>query len=324
MANFGFSKMGKLSILNIRSVWKGEAGSFTPWLNENLALLGAALSLELEAGETEVWVGNFRLDLVTRDSDGIPVIVENQFGQSDHKHLGQILTYASGYKSDEGSSKTVVWIAEDFCPEHLSALEWLNRITPPDINFFAVEVKALQVDKSLPAPFFKVVSRPNNWTKAAARDSTATGASYIEFWQACKKFLNDTSHILKPGTPKAQYWLSAATGAKPFKFAFTASVKDGYVGCEVKYNGPNAPEVLDRLKQKKQEIENEYGRALTWELVNATFLKIRDAREGNISQRSSWTEFQEWFLTTGERLFKAVIPRVKELYLPEDISEEQE
>jgi hypothetical protein len=58
------------------------------------------------------------------------VVIENQFGRTDHRHLGQILTYLAGVER----AKTVVWIAETIQADHrgrqLHALAGRQRKAP--------------------------------------------------------------------------------------------------------------------------------------------------------------------------------------------------
>jgi hypothetical protein len=51
--------LGKLEHLDPRTLWKNEAGDFTPWLADNLPMLGQALSLDLQLEEMEGPVGDF-------------------------------------------------------------------------------------------------------------------------------------------------------------------------------------------------------------------------------------------------------------------------
>ena len=64
---------------NLRSVWPDEPGDFTPWLAENIKVLGDALHMDIEVDGTEIAVGAFSVDLVGREigTDRV-VIIENQ------------------------------------------------------------------------------------------------------------------------------------------------------------------------------------------------------------------------------------------------------
>lgn len=59
--------LGKLQRVDPRTVWKHEAHDFTPWLTENIELLGEALGLKLEVSEREAEVGDFSLDVLAHD-----------------------------------------------------------------------------------------------------------------------------------------------------------------------------------------------------------------------------------------------------------------
>jgi hypothetical protein len=114
--------LGKLVAVPLRSVWPHEAVDFTKWLagTDNIKLLADQLGLgELQVRGTEVQVGSFAIDILAEDVDGNLVVVENQFGPTDHKHLGQIMTYVAGQEGDV----TVVWVAEYFREEHRAAID---------------------------------------------------------------------------------------------------------------------------------------------------------------------------------------------------------
>ena len=85
-----------------------------------------------ELEERESSVGAFSLDILARDQDsGEAVVIENQIEQSDHEHLGKLITYASGK-----DAKYIVWIVKDAREEHRAAIEWLNKISDDTIGFF--------------------------------------------------------------------------------------------------------------------------------------------------------------------------------------------
>lgn len=127
-----------------------RATSFTLWLArpENLTVLGEALNIELELEAQERAVGPFRADILCKDiGTDRWVLIENQLERTDHTHLGQLLTYASGL-----DAVTIVWIAARFTEEHRSTLDWLNKITNESFRFFGLEVELWKIGNSPAAP----------------------------------------------------------------------------------------------------------------------------------------------------------------------------
>ncbi len=159
-------RFGRLRSLPASEGWTHEGRYFTPWLAENLDLLGVELGLELRLVKREHPIGRYSLDLLLEDAEGRTVAVENQFGRTDHDHLGKVLTYCAG-----AEAKVVIWIAETLTEEHVAALEWLNENTVEDVGFFGVEFELLAIDDSKPAPHFRVVVKPNGWVKRVRRES---------------------------------------------------------------------------------------------------------------------------------------------------------
>ncbi|MBM3140495.1 MAG: hypothetical protein FJZ92_09925 [Chloroflexi bacterium] len=156
-----FERFGRLTRIAATSAegWRNETSDFTPWLAENLDRLGEAVGLSLELREREHRVGRYYLDLLA-DSRGRTVIIESQFGKTDHDHLGKLLTYCAGTAAD-----VVVWIAESLTEEHRAALEWLNESTRAEVLFYGVELELLKIGDPAPAPHFKVVVAPNEIVK---------------------------------------------------------------------------------------------------------------------------------------------------------------
>jgi hypothetical protein len=90
------TEFGKIKTVDIKSIWENEPQNFTPWLGDNLNVLGELIGLDLDLITREAKVGDFALDLLAKDlSTNRIVVIENQFNNTDHKHLGQPITYAS-------------------------------------------------------------------------------------------------------------------------------------------------------------------------------------------------------------------------------------
>lgn len=130
------SKTGRLEKIKIRDHWRYEAQDFKPWMVDEggLDILADALGLKLEDAEGEVSVGPFKADILCRNAaDGSDVIIENQYGISDHDHIGKLLTYSADLPAH-----TVILVAEEIHDKHRKALNHLNRITDDHFRYFAV------------------------------------------------------------------------------------------------------------------------------------------------------------------------------------------
>jgi len=105
--------------MRLDDYFKHEAHDFTPWLAKNPIILQDILGMPVSIYKRECKVQSFYIDLVLKGKDQC-IIVENQFGLSDHDHLGKIITYAALTHAD-----TAIWIAESFRFEHLKIFETL-------------------------------------------------------------------------------------------------------------------------------------------------------------------------------------------------------
>ena len=163
----------RLEPVDLRGVWSDEAKNFTPWLADNLDVLETTLEIGLELEGVEETVGRFKADIICKDTDDPAarrVLIENQLEQTDHNHLGQLLTYAAGLEA-----VTIIWIAKKFQEEHRAAIDWLNEITGKGIFFFGLEIELWRIEDSPPAPKFNIVSKPNDWSKSIReRDNAIT------------------------------------------------------------------------------------------------------------------------------------------------------
>src|SRR5579885_93899 len=148
-------------IYDVRQIWEDEEEDFTPWLAENLDLLNKTLGLNLELQACEQYIGSFRADIVAKDSKTDQyVLIENQLGCTDHKHLGQIITYSAGLKA-----VTIIWIASLFTEEHKQALEWLNEHANGSVTFFGLEIELWRIHGYV-APSFAVICKPNKYLQS--------------------------------------------------------------------------------------------------------------------------------------------------------------
>ncbi len=254
-------------IENLRTAWTHEALEFTPWLAkpENMKLLGDTIGLDIEVEETESDVDGFSADIVGIDTNtGRKVIIENQLEDSNHTHLGQIITYAAGK-----SATTIIWIVKHARDAHKAAIEWLNNHSDEDINFFLIEIELWQINDSLIAPKFNVVEEPNNWTKEIKKttisaDSVARQAR-LNFWTGFNEYaFADVSYKreFRPRKPSTDHWYDLSIGSSKCHIAILYLVQRNEIAIELYINNDKA--LFDNLYLHKAEIETIIGAELDW------------------------------------------------------------
>ncbi|MFN8304808.1 MAG: DUF4268 domain-containing protein [Saprospiraceae bacterium] len=250
-------ELGKLEKVELRTVWAREDSHFTTWLakEENLTFLAEELNIGLELIAQEKNVGPFQADLLCRDTATEKyVVIENQFGKTDHSHLGQVLTYASGL-----NALTIIWIAEKFVEEHRATLDWLNSVTDETVQFFGVEIELYKIGNSSPAPRFNIISKPNNWSKTIRRTAqsatqlTETKILQQEYWQALKEYVEKQKVSFKMQKALPQHWTNIAVGKTDYKICAIANSRDKWIGIQLVVYGKDALENFRALRQKYEE-----------------------------------------------------------------------
>lgn len=305
-------EFGTIKKVDIREIWKNEATNFTPWLADNIEKLGEVLGLELELIEKEADVGDYSLDILAKDTGRNKyVIIENQYSVTDHKHLGQLLTYAAGYNAG-----AVIWISEEIREEHRKVIDWLNEISGEEVQFYGVIIEVIQIDSSKPAYNFKLVAYPNEWSKGSISSSGNTSSTKMEGY---RKFFQDLIDILrvkykfteaKKGQP--QSWYSYTTGIRGIVYSSCFSL-GGKVRAELYIDkGDNQinKSIFDQLFSIKEQFEKSYGEELSWErLDDKRASRIAIYRNGSIDDDSeTLEEIKEWLITKLIR-FKEIITK---------------
>lgn len=324
--------LGQVEWLDPRVVWGNEAHHFTPWLKENVDLLGRAIGLELEVEvEREVAVGSFWADLVGTDAaTGRRVLIENQLADTDHRHLGQLLTYAGGLETD-----ILVWVAPRIREEHRQALIWLNENTREGTAFFGVEIQLLKIDRSRPAPHFNVVVEPNEWQKTIARESSAgrtseRGERYRAFWRRLLGELTSrdpSATTASPDRAPAQNWYGISLGRSGVQDNFVfgwAADRGSTVRIEL-YVDVGAQQqnkaLFDVLYAEKEIFEAEFGEPLNWDRrddIKASRIYID--RPGTIDDpEDALAEYCSWGAERMIRIRKVFGPRVRSVVIPAEI-----
>jgi hypothetical protein len=294
----------RLRDVALRDAWKHEANDFTPWLAQNIDHMAEAVGMPLEIIGTEVLVGTFYADILARNpqDDGL-VLIENQLEQTDHTHLGQIMTYLAGLEA-----KAVIWIAPAFREPHLSAIRWLNKHTADGFSFFALKLRVVRIGDSPYAPMFEVVEKPNDWTR-----DVQTTVEAVESDLSRRRAAFWTAYL-------ERHPAAAARGLKSEKSSnmwLPAPVPDIILGlyiasrtCGVYLRGPsrsNFEEVLAGFLPYRAEFERYLGVPMTSE-AEPNWLLVSKIPH-SISDEARWPEIID-FLEERSKLYLAALTNV--------------
>lgn len=305
-------EFGEINSVDLRDIWPGEATHFTPWLADHINFLADKLGMDLQLESTEVSAGNFSADIVARDlSSNKLVVVENQFGTTDHRHLGQLITYSSVL-----GAGVVVWIAEKIRSEHKTAIDFLNHNIRDSLQIFAIEVSVVRIDDSKPAFILNVVSRPPESSVVLnenTQQSSETREKYRLYFQGLIDELREVHKFTNARMGQPQNWYTfSSDNSRVFKYS-TAFAQRGrvrvevYLDCGDKDGNERA---FDWLYQHKSEIEGAFGESLVWERLDTKqACRIATYRDGDIDADSeSLAEIKEWVIKNLLKM-KAVFPR---------------
>ena len=314
--------LSKIKLIPLRDCWENEATDFTPWLaqDDNIALLADALGLtELEVKAQEEHVGPFRADILCKDpSNDKLVLIENQLEKTDHNHLGQILTYAAGL-----DAVTIIWIAEKFTEEHRAAIDWLNRITDKDFNFFGIEIQLVRIgDVDAVAPIFNVIAKPNGWSKDVRNSSQNTSeptegqSAKYEFWSAfCDYMSNNPSKLFKTQSPSRDHWMNIAIGRSHFHVALLINTRENKATVQMYMTEDSDKIYFDALEKNREEAENAIGTKLEWRRLDGKKASTIDVYKLNcdFANSSKQQEVFVWYKDFTERFIKYFKPIIKKL-----------
>ena len=229
-------QLSKIKRVDLRKVWKNEALDFTSWLaeSENLELLSEEIEIEISLIQTEASVGKFKVDILAEENNtGRKIVIENQLDSTDHDHLGEIITYASGFDAE-----IVIWIVQNVRDEHKQAIDWLNEHTDQKVNIFAIQMEVWQIAESSYAPKFQVIAKPNDWAKAIKRAATEgelseTKILQFEFWSKFREFVQEKGGNIKLKKAHLKHWYNISLGFSTAHIALSVNSKLKQIACEV-------------------------------------------------------------------------------------------
>lgn len=312
-------KLGKMQRVNVREAWFNEAQHFTPWLASEVGieLLQDALDVDLEVQATEKSVGGFKADILAKRTDTTDdhwVLIENQLERTDHRHLGQLLTYAAGL-----DAATIVWVAERFDEQHRAALDWLNEITSEKFEFFGLEIELWQIDGSPPAPMFNVVAQPNEWSREVKQKAESATSDLKQqqqrFWAELKSKLDEKKSKIRSRKVRPQHWADYSIGKHGAWLTATINSQKKWVSAEFNFRGPAGKVWFDELLLSRADVDATLGPDVEWQRLDgrqqsriALYRKKTDP-----TNEAEWHIQQAWLIEKLELLYQVFGPLAAKL-----------
>lgn len=290
------TRIAKLKEVEVRELWQHEQYDFSAWLakDDNIEYLNNILGLTLTDIDKEVFVGQYRCDIVAKDeTTNDVVIVENQLDSTNHDHLGKIITYAAGL-----NAKYIVWIVREAKEEHRAAIEWLNNNSSKDVNFFLIEIHAYSIGESDPAPKFEVIEKPNDFTKKdrmskKSDELNKTQSERLFFWEQFNQTLVSYGRPFNERKASTNHWYDVAIGGtRDAHLVIVLLNKDHCIFVQLSIN---SKDVFDNLFQHKEDIETAFGSQLTWERRDNKKTSLIKYRIKNLDfeDRSNYNELSQ-------------------------------
>ncbi len=299
-------QVSHLKKVDLRNVWGHEASDFTQWLSqdENLNLLSDEVGISIKLVQTEANVGRYNVDILAEEENsGRKIIIENQLEDTNHDHLGKIITYASGYDAE-----VIIWIVKNYREEHQKAIDWLNEHTDEKICFYLIKLELWQIEDSNPAPKFDIIASPNEWAKAIKTSAiggehTETKVKQFEFWTNFKHYVSMKDNKMRLQTPRYQHWYDVSIGSSDAHIALTVNTIKDQAACEVYIN--KNKDLFKFLSEHKQDIEKDINEPAEWIDSNvASSIKIRKNFDDILNVPEDCSTWEWLYLKT--KLFQSV------------------
>lgn len=299
--------LGKMKrVTDLRSVWSHEAHDFTKWLAEetNLQELSDAVGIDIDLEERESSVGSFNVDLyATESGTGRKIIIENQLEDTNHDHLGKLITYASGK-----GAEVIIWIVKRARDEHRQAIEWLNQHTDSNIGFFLVEIELWQIDESLLAPKFNVVEKPNDWAKTmkSIEGMNETDRLKLEFWQAFHDQMEGDPSFQREFNlrkPQPCHWYDLSLGTSAYYISLNINTQKKKIDAGIYI--PNDKEMFHKFEEHAEEFKQAIGKEVEFRDAGKSS-RILIYYSINVKDRAKWSEAASWMFETALKFKKTV------------------
>ncbi len=247
----------------------GKELDFSSWLaTDGIEYIKQALGIELISEGTEIRPhGQFSTDIVLsvdpQYTNGKPakVVIENQFGRTDHNHFSKLITYAV-----TNEAKYAVWICEEVHPEHKTAIDWLNENTNDNINFYVFKAVIEKIGDSPECFSLIPISEPNDEKKicmSEKRELSELHITQLRFWQNFSSFITSHNYPFKARKAQPQHWYDISVGSSQAHISICILSIDKKA--RIDFWISDNKDFYDKLYSQKEKIENVIGRELIWD-----------------------------------------------------------
>ena len=267
-------KISEVDYISIKECW-GREVDFSRWITENLDTLNHALGMNLVSAETEESTGNFFVDILAEDKKMGTIVIENQYGSSDHDHLGKLLTYLNSFDADGA-----IWIVPEVRDEHVKVIRYLNDETSQ--KYFLVKVAIIKVENSPMAPVFTLLAGPNNELKKKSETKQQIKKSSKIIYRFWEQFLNYIqSEKINEGllhqncSPTENRWIVGGSGISGVTFNYF--IKKNSARAELfisKKEKSENKEIFDIIHNNKKTIENKIDAKLNWNRLDSKIASV--------------------------------------------------
>jgi hypothetical protein len=256
----------KIIRMPIREAFPFEYKDFTPWICDNIDVIGESVGFEIINPQREQTTGNFNVDIKAENENGDVVIIENQYGASDHDHLGKLITYLTSF-----DAKAAIWVVETPKQEHINAISWLNE-KDNGCDFYLLRVEAIKIGESSLAPLLSKIAGPSEESKQIGKlkkEHTIQDAQRAKFWDQLFISLNKIGlkQFAAVNASGKDSWVGATAGIKGFTYVFWVNQYSTRIELRIdrgKGSDEENLQLLNKLKTHKEEIESFFGSDLNW------------------------------------------------------------
>jgi hypothetical protein len=191
--------------------------------------------------------------------------------------------------------------------------------------FYAIQVEALKIGNSAPAPRVNVVAKPNNVSRDIGRITRGVeggqlderSKAYIGYWAGFGSFLQERNSPYKIPRPPKNYWCNFGIGRSGFVISVQAGFRDRRLSVDLYIEHQAAKRAFDLLMLEKAAIEEEFGGSLLWQRTdNLKSSRVGVSRADLDPRDENQRPAQyEWFLDNILRFARVFGSRIRSLQL---------